>query len=56
VTCAQLDLSARTVPGVIVVFEVINGGTSWTDRILNVREYSAVPAIHRSCWNPPPSG
>jgi Uma2 family endonuclease len=47
VTCSKLDLSARTVPGVVIVFEVIGSGTSRTDRILKVREYAAVPSIRR---------
>ena len=47
VTCTPLDLGARTVPGVVIVFEVISPGTSRTDRILKVREYAAVPSIRR---------
>jgi Uma2 family endonuclease len=47
VTCSRLDLAARTVPGVVVVFEVLSANTSRTDRILKVREYAAVPSIRR---------
>lgn len=47
VTCSRLDLAARTVPGVVVVFEVLSGNTSRTDRIVKLREYAAVPSIRR---------
>src|SRR4051812_45985267 len=42
VTCATLDGEALTVPGVVVVFEVLSSSTSRTDRIIKVREYAAV--------------
>lgn len=47
VTCSKLDIGSRTVPGVVVVFEVISSRTSRTDRILKVREYAAVSSIRR---------
>jgi Uma2 family endonuclease len=47
VTCSRLDLAARTVTGVVVVFEVLSANTSRTDRIVKVREYAAVPSIRR---------
>jgi Uma2 family endonuclease len=47
VTCAPLDLGARTVSGVVVVFEVLSTNTSRTDRIVKLREYAAVPTIRR---------
>ena len=47
VTCSPFDRQAMTVPGVVVVFEVLSPKTSRTDRILKVREYAAVPSIRR---------
>jgi Uma2 family endonuclease len=47
VTCAKLDGEALTVPGVVVVFEVLSSNTSRTDRIIKVREYAAVASIRR---------
>ncbi len=47
VTCAKLDNDALTVPGVVVVFEVLSASTSRTDRIIKVREYAAVASIRR---------
>ena len=47
VTCAKLDGTALTVPGVVVVFEVLSANTSRTDRIVKVREYAAVASIRR---------
>lgn len=47
VTCARLDGEQLTVPGVVIVFEVVSAGTSRADRIIKVREYAAVPSIRR---------
>ena len=47
VTCSPFDHEAMTIPGVVVVFEVLSSNTSRTDRILKVREYAAVPSIRR---------
>jgi Uma2 family endonuclease len=47
VTCSSLDLASRTVPGAVVVFEVLSANTSRTDRIVKVREYATVPSIRR---------
>ncbi len=47
VTCTTLDGEALTVPGVVVVFEVLSATTSRTDRIVKVREYAAVASIRR---------
>jgi Uma2 family endonuclease len=47
VTCTKLELAARTVPGVVIVFEVLSANTSRVDRIVKVREYAAVPSIRR---------
>jgi Uma2 family endonuclease len=47
VTCSKFDREAMTIPDVVVVFEVLSTTTSRTDRILKVREYAAVPSIHR---------
>jgi len=47
VTCSSFDREAMTIPGVVVVFEVLSANTSRTDRILKVREYAAVHSIRR---------
>jgi Uma2 family endonuclease len=47
VRCSPLDLVLRTVPGVVVVFEVLSVNTSRTDRIVKLREYAAVASIRR---------
>lgn len=49
ITCTAFDGRAKTVPGVIVVFEVVGttAGSSRRDRITKVREYAAVPSIRR---------
>ena len=47
VTCGKVDGTALTVPGVVVVFEVLSTSTSRTDRIIKVREYAAVASIRR---------
>jgi Uma2 family endonuclease len=47
VTCTPLDGEALTVPGVVVVFEILSTNTSRTDRIIKVREYAAVASIRR---------
>jgi Uma2 family endonuclease len=47
VTCSKFDGGAFTVPGVVVVFEVLSATTSRTDRIVKVREYAAVATIRR---------
>ncbi len=47
VTCSKFDLSDRTLPGVIVVFEVVSSASSRRDRIVKVREYATVPSIRR---------
>ena len=47
VTCTKLDGGALTVPGVVVVFEVLSSNTSRSDRIVKVREYAAVDTIRR---------
>jgi Uma2 family endonuclease len=49
VTCTKFDAMAKTIPGVIVVFEVVGATTdsSRRDRITKVREYAAVPSIRR---------
>ena len=49
ITCTKFDGTAKTVPGVLVVFEVI-GATAESnrrDRITKVREYAAVSSIRR---------
>ena len=48
VTCSgMLDSEALTVPGVVVLFEVLSSTTGRTDRIIKVREYAAVASIRR---------
>jgi len=49
ITCTKFDGRAKTIPGVLVVFEVV-GATAESnrrDRITKVREYAAVPSIRR---------
>ena len=47
VTCSQFELTARTIPGVVVVFEVLSPTSGRVERIVKVREYAAVPSIRR---------
>jgi len=47
VTCSRFDLTDRTIPGVVCVFEVLSPTSGRVDRILKVREYAAVPSIRR---------
>lgn len=47
VTCSPFEREAMTIPGVVVVFEVLSASTSRTDRIPKVREYAAVPSVRR---------
>jgi Uma2 family endonuclease len=46
VTCSgTLDGEALTVPGVVVLFEVLSSTTGRTDRIIKVREYAAIASV-----------
>lgn len=47
VTCAALGGQALTVPGVAVVFKILDATTSRTDRNVQVREHAAVASIRR---------
>jgi len=47
VTCSKASDADRTVPGVVVVFEVLSPTSGRVDRIVKVREYAAVPSIRR---------
>ncbi len=47
VSCAKFDGTARLVPGVVVVFEVLSPTFGRTDRIDKVREYHAIPTLRR---------
>jgi len=47
VTCAKVDGTALTVPGAVVVFEVLSPTSGRTDRIVKVREYAAVASVRR---------
>ncbi len=47
VTCSRFAGTALTIPGVVVVFEVVSLTSSRIDRLVKVREYAAVPSIRR---------
>lgn len=49
ITCTKFDRNVRTIPGVVVVFEVVGSTaeSSRRDRIVKVREYAAVSSIRR---------
>jgi Uma2 family endonuclease len=47
VTCSRFPGNVRTIPGVVIAFEIVSPGTSRVDRIDKVREYAAVPSIRR---------
>lgn len=47
VTRDRLDGQARTVTGVIVLFEVLSPSTSRADRIDKLREYAAIASVRR---------
>jgi Uma2 family endonuclease len=47
VTCSKFELRDRTIPGVIVVFEVLSPTSGRMDRIVKVQEYAAVSSIRR---------
>lgn len=47
VTCSKFEPTDRTIPDVVVVFEVLGPGSGHTDRIVKFREYTAVPSIRR---------
>jgi Uma2 family endonuclease len=47
VTCTRYDSRARTVPGVVVIFEVLSPTSGFIDHVVKVREYAEVPSIHR---------
>ena len=45
VTCAKVPGDAQTIPGVVIVFEVLSPTSGRTDRIVKLREYRAVATI-----------
>jgi Uma2 family endonuclease len=45
VTCAKFRGDVQTIPGVVVVFEVLSPTSGRTDRIVKLREYRAVATI-----------
>ena len=45
VTCSKLDELSLIAPEPVVVFEVISPSSGYTDRIVKLREYDAVPSI-----------
>jgi Uma2 family endonuclease len=47
VTCSMVPGDAHVVPGVVVVFEVLSPTSGRMDCIVKLREYRAVPSIHR---------
>jgi len=47
VTCSPFNLSDKTIPGVVIVFEVLSQTSSRRDRIVKVREYATVSSIRR---------
>jgi Uma2 family endonuclease len=47
VTCSTFAGSARLIPGVVAVFEVLSPSSGRTDRIEKLREYQAVQTILR---------
>ena len=46
-TCAKIPGTARLVPDVVVVFEVLSPNSGRADRISKLIEYRAVPSIRR---------
>jgi Uma2 family endonuclease len=47
VTCSRQVGTAKTISGVVIVFEIVSPGHAGTDRITKVQEYAAVPSILR---------
>lgn len=47
VTCSPFDNNERTIPGVVVIFEVLSPSSGRIDRIVKVREYAAVGSVRR---------
>ena len=47
VTCEKVPDNAHTIPGVVIVFEVLSPASGRTDRIVKLREYRAVPTVRR---------
>jgi Uma2 family endonuclease len=47
ITCSKFGPNDRTIPGVVIVFEILSPSTSSTDRIVKLREYLSVPTIRR---------
>jgi Uma2 family endonuclease len=47
VNCTPVPGKTTIVPDPVVVFEVLGPGTSYSDRIVKLREYQATPSIRR---------
>lgn len=47
VTCSKFEGTALTIPGVVIVVEVVSPGSEHMDRIVKAREYAAVPTLRR---------
>jgi Uma2 family endonuclease len=47
VTCSEVTGTDRTVPDVVIIFEIVSPSSGRVDRIVKTREYAAVPSIRR---------
>jgi Uma2 family endonuclease len=47
VTCSRVNDTDRTVPGAVVIFEVLSPTSGGIDRIVKVREYATIPTLRR---------
>jgi len=47
VTCSEITGTDRTVPGVVIIFEIVSPSSGRVDRIVKLREYASVPSIRR---------
>jgi Uma2 family endonuclease len=47
ISCSHFENRDHLIPGVVVVFEIVNPSSARVDRIVKVREFAAVPSIRR---------
>jgi len=47
IVCSPVANAAKVVADPVVIFEVLSGSTSSTDRIVKAREYEATPSVRR---------